>query len=1809
MSLLLPLCLALSVRAADGVWTGGAGSWTDSANWQDGIVPQTAGDTASFIGTGGNIRIPDDQPFSLSAIYANTNGANAYVTLQGGGGNTLIAPATIRVEPVELTLAIPLAGTDGLAKTGLGALNLDCETNRFSGPVSVTEGGVLRVRTDGALGAVPSGLDADAVILDNGGLGTWGAALTLAPTRGITAGSGGAWFLARSTFNLTVGAPVTGPGSVSVAKQSAAVIFSNPGNDYAGDTILGTENRDWLNNETARGRLVLGADEVIPHGAGRGVLRFAGDKKGVLDLNGHSETVGSVVATQGLSLVNGAVAPGVLTAGGDNADMRLAGEIGGGATLKKIGSGALNFFASANSTGTLHLVQGPFVFSAGESLGGLTLRMDGGSLQVADSLPGLTERRINAASWNVDQALAFNNVLPGTEKGFRENTDFGYNTHIGYFGRWHVPEAGVYSFAKSFDDAAGLKLDGIQLLNNGAASGLAVTQHVAVAAGWHDVEIRFFNGTGVAGPYSSHSFSAGIVFDPTDSALDTPALQTAAFRFEDGAAGTSLRTTPLGTSENAAAARLELAQDVTLDRSGAASSPLRWAGDLVPAVGTQGVPKLTVAGGSGPLRFGGTSRPAVFDVDVACADGVTFQNIAWIKSWPVSSAYTIGAGTELAAGSPGILGSSDIDLAAVPYAKLRIPSADTGIGAVAVPANKVVRFDATREAGGRLYGDSGYAFTADNDVSLGGGSAAIAFDGAGTVVYTGTLTGSGRIVKNGAAGTAVLTQPSTFEGLIQISQGAVLLGDAAALGVATNAITFDGGTLGSADGAAITLPYPMAISASGGAFDIPAAGWTLTGTLSGTLTKRGPGALTLGGADTNAALDLAVEEGTVLLAKNGAVRDITRIAPNAAARLAAAGGNLVTRSLTLHGGTFDLNGHSEAVSGLNSDVWGCTLINNGAAPAALSVGSGAFRGSLRDGAAALGLTKTGTGELWLYGDPAGMTYTGPTLVEAGTLNWSIPVTFIRMTVTKTRGGGVAGISEFRVLRGGEWLPLPAGTVASASSQNGSTGGPERLIDTDTATKWQALSSATGNPWIRLEFPSAVAIDGYAWYTRDDHSENDPVSWKIEISRNGSSWHLADEQTDAAVTVTRRMQAGAWTLLDPYAGNRSVPAGSAVTVAAGATAAVNAPYAAVAALAGAGTVSLVDGATLAVGDISAFAGKIAGGGTVSSAGEITVGAAASDVTFAGAVVLSNGAFRASVRDGAVLGRLVKRGPDTAVLYGSASAYSGGTSVEGGTLALPPPIAAYRYVRFRVTEVRDPLNASGGNRVSLGEFQLTLGGAPVALPPGTVASASSEHSAPYGASRAIDGDWTNSTGRFISGSGMPVWLKLDMPQPVTFDGYQWYTASDGNYDRYRDPVSWTFEGSHDGTNWTLLDSHAKESYPETRTAKVGPFVVSAAPARLPPALWAAVEGDRVAAVAARYLRFTPTRTRPTGDYAGSGVQFAELELRRDGATVPWPGGSVATAPGGGFTDASQFLTPDKVVDNILPVAGNNNRWYSTSVVNPLTVDMGAPVAFNGYRLWTAYLGAGRDPVSWTLEISGDGVTWYLADTQTDQLYSTARNVCAGEWTFGFDARSEACAAALPDAAPVFVAFGATLLLDGAAERVGPLSGAGAVALRNGAALDINVSEDAAFDGAFTGQGTLAVGGAATQSFADADISGVTNLVLRGGAGVSAHAALAGTASTSGDLSVTFAGGAYGAATIAVSGALSVSGAARYALPEGAAFPYSRTLFTFGTLDAASRAALRAGAAALDVPRGYAATVRITDSAAVLTVSAPGLILTVK
>ncbi len=1281
-------------------------------------------------------------------------------------------------------------------------------------------------------------------------------------------------------------------------------------------------------------------------------------------------------------------------------------------------------------------------------------------------------------------------------------------------------------------------------------------------------------------------------------------------------------------------APLLLAQAGTLDRS-SATAPIVWGGDLSAAAGITNTVLLTVSGGAEPFSVGSTNRPVLFNLDVSEPLGVLFRDRVWLARLPLSSSWSIVPGAEITIGTPGLLGTGALTLTNY---SVKLPTSDAlGAGGETVTVGGIsntVWFDASRVADVTVTNDPSYAFTASNNVILSGTGARAGFDGAGTVTYAGAISGAGTLVKNGS-GDAVLTAANTFTGDVQLNAGRLRVTEDAQLGDSANTVKLAGGYLGNASGANVTLA--RSVQATSGGFDVQDASLNLSGVVSGTAAKRGNGTLTLSGTSANPALDLTVTQGFAMLDKSGvaAVRNLA-VGAAATARLDGSGGNQIGGNVTLTGGTLDLNGRSETVGRLDSAVLASTVTNGGGSAAVLTVGesgaSGAYYGALADGAP-LGLTKTGTNVFTLAGAAGSQTSSGALRAEGGTLALGAGVRFVRVSPGVARvAGTLPAMGEFQLMFRGQPVAWPSGTALTATSSSG-TNVSARLIDSNSRTYWQvgALpASAT------IDMKRAVLCDGYRWYTCTDVSDRDPLNWTVEVSADNTAWFAADTRTNQTVLATRGTLAGAYTFSGAWPCD-AASASAGAYVASGAVLRVTLPSESVAGLTGPGEVALAAGSSLRVADAGTFTGTLSGEGRLLLGGGAALGvpSAAAAVTAvndglapAAVRVGENGEtlFAGALSDGTATLGLTKRGGGTLALVDAGSAYTGDTRVEAGTLAVPAPRWRFRYIRFNPTLTVNGNVPNSGYVLCISELQLLTNGVAVAYPVGSTASTPYANHTDGAASKAINGLVSGGTERWLS-SAIPNPLTVDMKREVEFDGYRFYTSGVNSSDANRVPIVWTMEGSNDGVTWLMLRNEAIASSTVPAFAagagkEVGTFSARAARYKLPADLCVVSTNPaalRLAAVSARYLRFTPTAARVeanTTDFGNSGFQFEELQLMRDGVPLSYPAGTAATAPGGSFANA---FPPSKVVDGDI-VGSNDNRWYSDVMVNPLTVDMQQTVAFDAYSWYTAYNTPNRDPVGWTLEVSNNTTNWYAIDVRTNQTVTTARSAAAGTWALDLPA-GQLAADAIPDVSQTFVASGATLRIDAGSEAVGPLSGTGTVALIRGAAFGINGFTDAAYAGGITGTGTVTKTGVAVQSLsgalafsgtlavdagtldlAGAALTGVTNIVLRSGG------TLAGAATVNGNLTVTCEGGAT-RANLAVSGALTVTGALKLALPVGAELPYTQRLFAFGSADPATRAALQAAAGSLTVPVGFAASVHVTADAAYLAVAAPGTVLMLK
>ncbi len=274
--------------------------------------------------------------------------------------------------------------------------------------------------------------------------------------------------------------------------------------------------------------------------------------------------------------------------------------------------------------------------------------------------------------------------------------------------------------------------------------------------------------------------------------------------------------------------------------------------------------------------------------------------------------------------------------------------------------------------------DGTLAIDGANPIS--GGAVALTLGGLGSGSITRVISTTGSVTITDTA-KWTLSGANTFTGALKVDGGARLIvptvnnaSTAGPLGNSATAVTL--GSNGEAayfeyTGGTASSTKPFALS-SGGLFVIDSAATELTlgGLISGTsaaLLKSGPGTLTLGGVNTYSG-GTTVYSGTLRLSGSGR--------PGA-----------TTSSLTMQGGTFDLNGTSQTIGSLSGSSG--TVLNNGGGASTLTINGGsgaAYYGGITDHANAttgtVALTKSGSGIQGLFGTTS---YSGATNVSDGTL--------------------------------------------------------------------------------------------------------------------------------------------------------------------------------------------------------------------------------------------------------------------------------------------------------------------------------------------------------------------------------------------------------------------------------------------------------------------------------------------------------------------------------------------------------------------------------------------------------------------------------------------------------------------------------------------------------------------------------------------------------------------------------------------------------------------------------------------------------
>ena len=300
------------------------------------------------------------------------------------------------------------------------------------------------------------------------------------------------------------------------------------------------------------------------------------------------------------------------------------------------------------------------------------------------------------------------------------------------------------------------------------------------------------------------------------------------------------------------------------------------------------------------------------------------------------------------------------------------------------------------------------------------------------------ITGVGGLRKIGA-GTLGLTGVNTYTGGTIISGGILAIASDAALGDASNGVTFDNGTLQFLNSFTLASTRTLTLNAGGGTIDTNGNDATVAQAIGGAggLTKTGIGTLVLSGAS-------AYSGGTTV---SGGIL-----------RLGAGGSLLSTGALTMTGGTFDLNGQSLVVGNL-SGTGGSVLVDG----TFLQVGQTAnttFGGTIDGGGR---LVKAGNGTLTLSGSN---THTGGTAIGSGTL----------AVASDAALGGASGILAIE----GGFLRTTASfsTARTTTLLNG--GG----FDVSNGTTLTHSGGISGSGYLVKQGAGTLALDGTNTYTAE-----------------------------------------------------------------------------------------------------------------------------------------------------------------------------------------------------------------------------------------------------------------------------------------------------------------------------------------------------------------------------------------------------------------------------------------------------------------------------------------------------------------------------------------------------------------------------------------------------------------------------------------------------------------------------------------------------------------------------------------------------
>ena len=952
------------VNGGDGIWQAAAGNdnWTDST----GVVNAgyADGGFAIFAGAPGTVTVDTTLGvINSSGMQFATEGyrvEGGAITLGAGSNVIRVGDGSPEGAGYTATIASVLTGAGGVDKTDSGTLVLT-GANTYGGGTTISAG-TLQLGDGTTAGSIVGDVtDNGTLAFNNPGSITFagvisgtGAVAQMAGTTVLTAANtyaGGTSIAAAGTLQLGNG---TTAGSITGdVTDNGTLAFNNPGTSTFAGVISGTGAVDQLGGTTvlsstntyaggttvSGGTLSVGADANL--GASAGGVTLDG---GTLEASASFATARAVTIGTG----NGTLqtdAGATLTASGV-----ISGATGG---LAKTGAGTLVTTAANTYGGGTTIGAGTLQLGDGTTAGSITGNVtDNGTL--AFNNPGSTTFAGVISGTGAVAQMAGTTVLTAANTYTGGTTIASGTLRVGNGGTTgsivgNVSNNGTLAFDRSDAlDFAGT-ITGSGVLNQ-AGTGTTTLRGTGSSAGSVDVEAGTLN-LAQSGAFTTTGNYGTATGATTQITADASLAVGGVFTQSTGstlnvAIGSS--TLPIISADTAS---LGGAINVTGFTATAPSSASALTSTAFTVIHTAAAGGIT--GDFSPVSLGGATSP----VDYLTLSGGVSANA---QDYNVGFALTWLAGTTAGNGVFTLANAGDVFDADVALANqspssapwdgqtltkngagtLVLSEANTYTGSTLVNAGtlRTGAADAFADSGavtvaaGATLDLNGFNQTANNLSGAGSvtlGSAALTVNDSAATSFDGVISGSGSLVKTGAA-TLTLAGANSYTGGTTIAAGTLQIGNGGTTGSIAGDV-LDNATL--AFNRSDELVFAGAISGSGAVEQVGSGSTVLTGNSSYTGgTTIAAGTLQIGnGGSTGSITGDVVDNGTLAFNRSdelvfgGAISGSGALVQAGAGTTTLTGANSYTGGTTITTGTLQLGDGTTAGSIVGNVVDNATL--------------------------------------------------------------------------------------------------------------------------------------------------------------------------------------------------------------------------------------------------------------------------------------------------------------------------------------------------------------------------------------------------------------------------------------------------------------------------------------------------------------------------------------------------------------------------------------------------------------------------------------------------------------------------------------------------------------------------------------------------------------------------------------------------------------------------------------------------------------------------------------------------------------------